>query len=95
MSRSTIILAIVAILILGAAAYLLFGRSDIDPAVSGTSSEVTDAEMTFVSLIARIEPISFDASIVDDPRFSILRDIRTAIVDEASGRTDPFAPLGR
>ncbi len=95
MSRSTIIMIIIAIVLLAAAGYLTFGKSDPTSAVSIVGAEVTRAELTFLSLTARFEPIAFDASIIRDARFSALKDIRTSIVSELSGRTDPFAPLGR
>lgn len=95
MPRSTLILIAVVLVILGTAGYLLFGRSDTSSAVSSDGAPATSAELTFVALIAQIEPITFDASIINDPRFTALRDIRTAIVAEPAGRVDPFAPLGR
>jgi hypothetical protein len=93
MNRTGLILVIAAIVIFAVAGYLLFGTTE----TSGVTSvgPATEAELIFLALTNRIDPVTFDASIVSDPRFMSLQDIRTAIVAETSGRTDPFAPLGR
>lgn len=94
MNRNNIILIIVGILILGAAAYMLFGAPSSQSGLSPAGAPGSEAEMTFLTLTAQIDPVEFDTDILDDPRFKALRDIRTAIVPESPGRADPFAPLG-
>lgn len=94
MSRNTIILIVLALLVLAAAAYLLFGKGDVSSAVAPSGAPASQAELTFLTLTAQIDPVAFDTSVLEDERFMALRDIRTAIVPEASGRQDPFAPLG-
>lgn len=94
MTKSSVILLIIALLVLGAAGYTLFGKG-VGSAVTSGGIPPTQAELTFIALTNRIDPIEFDASIISDPRFMALRDIRTAILPEASGRTDPFAPFSR
>jgi len=93
MNRPGILLIVAAIVIFAVAGYLLFGTTE----TSGVTSvgPATEAELIFLALTDRIDPVAFDSRIVSDPRFVSLQDIRTAIVSEASGRTDPFAPLGR
>lgn len=93
MSRSSILLIVVGLLILGAAAYLFFGKTDTTSGVSADNSPASSAEIVFLNLTAQIDPVEFDTTILSDPRFNALRDIRTAIIPESSGRTDPFAPL--
>lgn len=93
-SRTTIILIVLGLLVLGAAAYLLFGNEPSDPALSASGAPGSEAEMTFLGLTAQIDPVAFDTSVLEDPRFKALQDIRTAIVPESAGRADPFAPLG-
>lgn len=93
MNQSNIILGIVALLVLGAAGYMLFGRSP-ESVVTITGAPASQAESTFVSLAAELNPVEFDTSILQDPRFMALVDIKTAIVPEPAGRIDPFAPLG-
>ena len=92
-SRNTIILVVLALLVLAAAGYLLFGKGESDPTLSGVDAAASEAEMTFLNLTAQIEPVAFDTSILSDPRFNALQDMRTAIVPENAGRVDPFAPL--
>lgn len=92
-SRSTIILVVLAIVVVLAALYMLFGKGDTSGAVSVQDAPASRAELTFLSLAAQLDPVSFDTSILSDPRFDALQDIRTAIVPENSGRVDPFSPL--
>ncbi len=92
-SKNTIILIVLGLLILAAAWYITFGAPDGASVLSADSAPASEAELTFLSLTARIDPVKLDASIIDDPRFSLLRDLRTSIVPEVSGRSDPFAPL--
>ena len=94
MSRSAIILIIVALLVIGAAVYLFFGKPKSESAVAPESAPASQAEIVFLNLTAQIDPVAFDTSVLDDARFAALRDISTAIVPESTGRTDPFAPLG-
>ncbi len=92
MSKTTGIALVLGVLLLGAAAYLLF-RPSTGPGVAGIGAPASEAELTFITLTAKIDPVAFDTSILLDPRFVGLRDIRTAVIPEPSGRTDPFSPL--
>lgn len=93
-SRTTIILIVLGLLVLGAAGYMLFGGSATGSAVAPSGAPGSEAEMTFLGLTAQIDPVAFETGILDDPRFKALRDIRTTIIPETAGRADPFAPLG-
>lgn len=93
MSKNTIILIVLGLLLLGAAWYLLFGKSNTDSTVTAVQGPTTAVEQTFLNLTAQINPVAFDTRILDDPRFRALQDLKTAIVPETPGRTDPFAPL--
>lgn len=88
----TIIAIVVAIL--GVIAYFVWLRPQPEPNVSfdGTMPS-SEAQATFLELAEQLNTISFDTSIFNDPRFRALVDIKTAILPEAAGRTDPFAPL--
>ena len=90
---SSVIVLILALLLLGAGAYMMFGNSGEDGGVTSDTSPISEAEATFLNLIAQIDPVKFDTSVLDDPRFKILRDLKTPIREEAVGRRDPFAPL--
>jgi len=84
----------VGLLILAAGWYLLSGSDASSGApVSELAGPGSVAETTFVELAARLGSIDFDTTIFSNERFSALKDIRTEIVPEASGRVDPFAPL--
>lgn len=95
LSRTTVVGIILALLVLAAAGYLLFGQDRLTSGVSIEPGPASSAEQTFLNLAAKIDPVAFDTSILSDPRFVNLQDIRTSIVPESSGRVDPFAPLGR
>ncbi len=87
-----IIIGLGAVIIL-AVVYLLF--FDKAPTADLTSSTTTGspAELYFVNLSGELDDISFDTTVLTDPRFNALTDIRTAILPETSGRPDPFAPI--
>lgn len=89
-NRSLIIT--LAVIILIAAVYLTFfsGGSVADVSTSSASSP---SELFFANLEGELNPIAFDTTILSDPRFAALIDIRTAILPETSGRPDPFAPI--
>lgn len=92
-NQTPVVLIILGIVVLGAIAYLLFGQGTTDPAVAITDTSITERELVFVNLTAQIEPIKFETSILTDARFLALLDLRTAIVPENEGRTDPFGPI--
>ncbi len=94
MSQNPTFAVVIALLLLGVAGYLLFGRQTGD-AVLTNEGPASAAEMTFINLTSKIDPVTFDTGILEDPRFKRLKDIRTVIIPEVSGRTDPFASLGR
>lgn len=91
-SRSNIILIILGILLLLAGAYLLFGQGD-DGTISVSGVPSSPVETVFVNLTAQLDPVQFNTSIISDPRFKALQDIRTSVVAEPTGRTDPFGPI--
>lgn len=94
LSKNTTISIAAGIVVLGIVAYFLWMRPDTQESVTvsglGPSSQ---AQATFLTLAAQLEPISFDPRVLSDPRFTALVDIRTLIEPEAEGRVDPFAPL--
>jgi hypothetical protein len=94
LSKKTSLSIAAGIVVLGVVAYFLWMRPDAEESVtvSGTGPS-SQAQATFLTLAAQLEPISFDASALSDPRFTSLVDIKTVIVPEAEGRTDPFSAL--
>ena len=63
------------------------------PVVSPQGPAGSAAEIRFSGLVAQLNGLSFETDILSDERFISLVDIRTAVVPEAAGRADPFAPL--
>jgi hypothetical protein len=92
-SRTTVVLIILGLLVVGAAVYLFFNQGELQSGVSADALPASGAEQRFLSLAAQLEPVAFDTEILSDSRFIELVDLRTAIVPEPTGRTDPFAPL--
>lgn len=96
MSRSTLVFVICLVIVAGGLGYyFFFFNSGATSAISTTSGTASDAELSFISLVGKLDPIVFDTSVLSDPRFTSRESIRTAIVPEAAGRKDPFAPIGR
>lgn len=94
MSRSTLVFVICLVVVAGGLGYyFFFFNSNSSPALTTTAGTASDAELSFITLVSKLDPIVFDTTVLSDPRFTSRQDIRTAIVPEASGRTDPFAPI--
>ena len=92
-TRTKIIAAVIlgGILLLGG--YLLFFNTTSTNVVSTDSAPASAAEVTFLNLATQTGSISFDTSVLSDPRFTALIDTRTAITPVPQGRKDPFAPV--
>lgn len=96
MSRNTLIFVLCLVIVLGGLGYyFFFFNSDTDAALTASGGTASDAELSFITLVGKLDPITFDTTVLSDPRFISRQDIRTAIVPEATGRRDPFAPIGR
>lgn len=94
LSRNNLLLAICGLVVTaGAVYYFFFFSNDTGPAVSGDALVASDAELSFITLVSRIDPIVFDTRLLSDPRFINRQDLRTTVLPENSGRTDPFAPF--
>jgi hypothetical protein len=91
LNKNTIIAIAAGAVLLAAAAYLLFMKSDSTVALTESLPQST-AEITFVNLASQLEPLGFDTSVLSDPRFMSLIDIHTAIIPESVGHADPFSP---
>jgi hypothetical protein len=92
-SKIKIIIAVLVIALLLGVGYLLFfnNNSDNTAVTTGPGEPSSAAEATFLDLTSQIDPISFDTSVLTDPRFTSLVDIHTAILPEPQGRKDPFS----
>ncbi len=95
LSRNTIMLIICgAVVVIGGAYYFFFFNNDSGAALESTPGAASDAELSFIALVSKLDPITFNTALLSDPRFTSRTDIRTTIIPEATGRKDPFAPLG-
>ncbi len=94
LSRNNLILIICLIIVVGGGLYyFLFFNNDTGAAINSTPGAASDAELSFITLVSKLDPIVFNTAILSDPRFTTRTDIRTTIVPEPAGRKDPFAPL--
>jgi hypothetical protein len=93
-TRTKIIFAVLAAGVVLVGGYLVFFPQNAGTsALSTTSAPASAAEAQFLNLAGQIGSITFDTSIFNDPRFTSLVDIHTAVLPEAMGRKDPFAQL--
>ena len=97
MNQKTTIAFIIVILGILVPGYFLISSSAAPTTdeVIDASVPTSDAEAQFLNLSAQLAPLSFDKSVLIDPRFTGLIDLHTAVLPEVSGRRDPFAPFGR
>ena len=87
-----IIIGLSAVVILAVIYLVFFDKSPAANLTTGSAGTSPD-ELYFVNLTSELSDISFDTAVLQDPRFTALTDIRTAILPEQSGRHDPFAPI--
>jgi hypothetical protein len=92
-SRTTILYGSAAIVFVGAAYYFSTGNQVTQTQIvtEVANSEASQAEQQFITLVNKVDPITFDLSIFSNPRFVGLRDMTTPVVPETVGRKDPFA----
>jgi len=88
-----IIIGLCAVVALAVVYLVFFDKSPSADLTAGSSAGTSPDELYFVNLTGELSDISFDTSVLEDPRFMALTDIRTAILPEQSGRHDPFAPI--
>jgi hypothetical protein len=96
MTRNSIILLVSIIVVAGGLLYyFFFFNTSTDSALLTDTTMASDAELSFITLVGKLDSITFDTSLLSDPRFTARQDIRTAVVPEQTGRKDPFAPIGK
>ena len=77
---------------LGAGAYWYFFINTGTEAPVSSIGTLNPTQAQFQTLIAELQPISFNTGILSDPRFLSLTDLSIPIAPEALGHIDPFAP---
>jgi flagellar basal body-associated protein FliL len=65
----TIVIVLVAVVLLGVVYITFFNTNNDSSAVSGNGTTASAAEVSFLNLAAKINPIVFDTSILSDPRY--------------------------
>lgn len=71
---------------------LVSGREGIAGTAASQNAQVIGSQIT--QALLKIEQITLERAIFDNPLFASLEDRSEPIVDEPIGRTNPFAPLG-
>ena len=90
---NTLFLIIATTVLLGGLYWYFFSGDETGPPLSVGVVGPTGAQARFETLIGQLEPITFDLTVLSDPRFDALVDLSTPVTPESSGRTDPFAPV--
>jgi hypothetical protein len=92
-SSNTIFLVIASLVVAGGVYWYFFtGSPTSDQSVTAGTTENL-AQARFDTLTSELGPITFDLTILTDPRFTALVDLATPIEEEPIGRKDPFAPV--
>lgn len=93
-SGNTIFLIIATLVVAGGIYWYFFTGNPAQslPLTSGAAPH-SAAQAKFEALTEELGPISFDLTVLSDPRFTGLIDITTPVAPEPSGRSDPFAPV--
>jgi hypothetical protein len=91
-TKNTILILVAsAIVLLGAFYYFFIFTKDTGGALIEGNATASQSEFEFISLLERINPVTFDTTLFSNPAFSDLVNIHTPIVPELVGRKDPFA----
>jgi len=91
-NSNTLFLIIATVLVIGGLYWYFFTGTTVEQSLSA-GAVPNRAQAQFETLIGQLEPITFDLTILSDPRFAVLVDLSTPVDPEPAGRTDPFAPI--
>jgi hypothetical protein len=85
------------VVVVGFGLYMFFSKSDETPIgeVQGvvSSADLLVASEKIYTDLNKIRTLSIDSPLFSDKRFTSLIDARVDLVDVATGRTNPFAPV--
>lgn len=95
LSRKNLLTIACAVIVLLGGFYYFFFVASSNEAILSAGAPATEAEISFITLVGKLDPVAFDTRILSDARFMSLVDIRTEVIPEPQGRTDLFGPLGR
>ena len=92
-----LIIALAALLIVGAAGYFYATRDrSADDSLTSVSADEQAAAVDgdLLRTLGQLKKLKLDDSIFSDPVWQSLTDFGQTLVPQASGRPNPFAPLG-
>lgn len=83
--------ALVAVLFLG---YYLWSGAGSDTPLLSDSQGASPLSQELLATLSKLHTIKLDPAVFSDPVFVSLTDFGVTIPPEASGRRNPFAPIG-
>ena len=96
LSRKNLLTLLCAAIVLIGGFYYFFVFADRgEDTILSEGAPASAAEVSFITLVGQLGPITFDTRLLSDARFMSLVDIRTAVLPEPQGKKDPFGPFGR
>lgn len=96
LNRNNILIAVGAILLIGAVVYYFFSRDTSSPDLlaSVPAGEVSGVEGDLLTTLRELKSLKLDDSIFADNVFLRLTDFSQPLTPQPIGRSNPFAPLG-
>ena len=92
-----ILLAFVLAVIAGLGYVLFIRQSDSGTltasSTAGASGAVKLENQVLLNRLTDLQKMKIDSSLFTDPRFTSLKNFRTELVDEPTGRPNPFSPV--
>ena len=92
-NSNTIFLLVATLVVAGGLYWYFFSGRGGEGGALTAGSPTSQAQAQFEILIGQLGPITFDLTILSDPRFLGLTDLSTPVEPEVIGRKDPFAPI--
>ena len=92
-----ILLAFVLAVIVGLGYVLFFRKSDSETLTAstqgGTAGAVTLENQVLLNRLTDLQKMKINGTIFNDPRFVSLQNFRKELIDEPTGRDNPFSPV--
>ncbi len=91
--KNIIIIAIIIIAAFAVYSFFFTGKQDAALSQSAPSKD-ENVDQDLITLLLQLKAIKLDDSFFSNITFKSLQDFSQELVPEATGRTNPFAPLG-
>jgi len=80
--------------------YFLFFRGGSNPPLTSSSSDQAGSDLliqdqAFLGRLQKLQMLKMDTTILNNERFVSLHNFRRELVDERTGRPNPFLPVGQ